>query len=84
MPRFKSTEQPPTGRRVLIQRHGELYHGTYLLEGQMVVVDSPMLGTKHGWLGDMTPEAVAKILLTELLEQYELRNAVNDDDYTGE
>lgn len=64
------------GRRVLVQRHGELYHGTYTVDGMMVVVDSPMLGTKRAWLGELTAEARAKLLLTELLEEHELRNAV--------
>jgi hypothetical protein len=82
MPRFKSTEQPPMGRHVLIQRRGELYHGSYSVDGLMVVVDSPMLGTKRAWLGELTAEARAKILLTELLEEQDKRNAVNDDDYT--
>ena len=81
MPRFKSAEQPPEGHRVLIQRHGELYHGTYTVDGPMVVVDSPMLGTKRSWLGEMSADSLAKILLTQLLEEYELRNAVNDDDF---
>jgi hypothetical protein len=74
MPRHKSTERPPAGRNVSIERHGKVHEGTYTVDGSMVTVNSLMLGTKSSHIGGSAPEALAKVLLTELLEAEERRN----------
>ncbi len=75
MTRQKSIEQPPAGRGVRIVLHGKDYEGTYTLDGPIVVVEAVMLGTKRAPLaGDVTPVALARLLLAELADEHERRS----------
>ena len=67
MPRFKSTERPPSGRVVQLEFDGRHYAGTYTVDGAMVTVDTLLLGSRTGAVGDRTPEVAARVLLLELV-----------------
>jgi hypothetical protein len=67
MPRNKSVEQPPRERSVSVELYGTIYEGTYTVNGDIVAVQSPALGVKWAQQrGGGPPDALAKILLTEL------------------
>ena len=67
MPRFKSTERPPSGRVVQLEFDGRHYAGTYTVDGPMVTVDTLLLGSRRAPLTDQAPEVVARVLLLELV-----------------
>ena len=67
MARFKNTEAGPVARAVRIERNGVVYDGSYTVSGPMITVSSPVLGSKTTQIGGSSPEALAKIILTELL-----------------
>jgi len=75
MARHKSIERPPQGRGVRIILAGESHEGTYTVNGPMITVDSVLLGSKRAPLGDATPEMLAKLLLAELVYEFQKRSA---------
>lgn len=75
MARHKSIERPLEGRNVRIVLDGESHEGTYTVSGPIVTVESLLLGTKRAPLGDATPEILAKLLLAELVYEFQKRSA---------
>ena len=75
MARHKSIERPPAGRHVQIEVDGTRYEGTYTVDGQIIIVDSLLLGSRRGRLGDGAPEIQARILLLELVHLNDRRTA---------
>jgi hypothetical protein len=67
MTRHKSIERPPAGRSVHIEFDGQHYEATYTVDGPMITVETLMLGIKRAPLGDASPEALARLLLAELV-----------------
>jgi hypothetical protein len=67
MPRHKSTERAPEGRLVRIVLDGQEHEGRYTVDGTMVIVESLLLGFKCARVGDTTPEALAKLMLAQLV-----------------
>ena len=67
MTRFRSIEQPPTGRSVSIELNGHAYEGTYTVNGPMLSLDTLTLGVRRAPLGDYAPEVLARLLLAELV-----------------
>ena len=66
MTRHKSIERPPVGTSIEIDFNGQHFEGSYTVDGPMVTVESPALGTKRAPLGDGAPLAIARLLLAEL------------------
>ena len=56
-------------RRVTVTVLGTSFEGTYYVQGQMVHVQWP-LGSKVTQLGKSPPEAMAKLLLLELVREH--------------
>ena len=75
MGRFKSVERTPAGRTVQINVRGENFEGTYCVNGPMITVDTLLFGTKRQLVGDHAPEALAKLMLAELLDDALCNNA---------
>jgi hypothetical protein len=75
MARHKSVERAPIARAAHIERNGTTYDGTYSINGPMITVSSPILGSKTTQLSASSPEALAKIILTELLFLEDERNS---------
>lgn len=75
MARHKSIERAPEGRDVRIVLNGESHEGTFTVNGPIITVDSVLLGTKRAPLGDATPEMLAKLLLAELVYDFQKRSA---------
>jgi hypothetical protein len=75
MARYKSVERPPTARSVQIEVDGQRYEGRYTVDGMIVRVDSLLLGSRCGPVGDGPPEIVAKLLLLELVHLSDRRSA---------
>ena len=75
MARHKSIERPPAGRSIHIEVNGVHYGATYTVDGQVVTVDTLLLGSRRGRLGDDSPEIVAKVLLLELVHMNDRRSA---------
>jgi hypothetical protein len=73
MPRHKSLERPPAGRSIRIDLQGEAYDGTYTVDGSMVTVESLTLGVRCARLSDASAEAVARLLLAEMVDEHERR-----------
>ena len=67
MTRFRSIEQPPTGRSVSIELNGHSYEGTYTVNGPMLSLDTLTRGVRREPLGDYDPEVLARLLLAELV-----------------
>lgn len=67
MARHRSIESGPAPRSVHIERDGTTYEGTYSINGAMITGSSPVLGSKTTQISGSSPEALAKIILTELL-----------------
>jgi hypothetical protein len=57
---------PTLARSVTVTIDGVAYHGTYLVQRSMIYVRSP-LGAVATQVGGSPPEAVAKLLLSELV-----------------
>ena len=75
MARHRSIERPPAGRSIHIEVDGVHYGATYTVDGQVVIVDTLLLGSRRGRLSDDPPEIVAKLLLLELVHLNERRTA---------
>ena len=75
MTRYKSAESSPIGRSVQIEVDGQRHEGRYTVDGKVVAVETLLLGSRRGPLGDGPPEIVAKILLLELVHLNERRTA---------
>ena len=75
MGRFKSVERAPAGRTIQINLRGKVYEGTYCLNGPMITVDTLLFGTKRQLVGDHAPEALAKLMLAELVDDALCNNA---------
>jgi hypothetical protein len=73
MARHKSLERPPAGRSIRIDLQGEAYDATYTVDGSMVTVESLTLGVRCGRLSDGSAEAVARLLLAEMVDENERR-----------
>ena len=73
MARHKSIERPPAGRSIRIDLRGETHEATYTVDGSMVSVESLTLGFKCAPLGDGSAEAVARLLLAEMVDENERR-----------
>ena len=58
MTRFRSIEQPPTGRSVSIELNGHAYEGTYTVNGPMLSLDTLTLGVRRGRWDDYAPEVL--------------------------
>jgi len=71
MTRFRSIEQPPTGRSVSIELNGHVYEGTYTVNGPMLSLDTLTLGVRCEPLADYAPEVLARLLLAELVYESE-------------
>ena len=71
MARHKSLERPPAGRSIRIDLRGETYDATYTVDGSMVTVESVTLGVKCARLSDNSPEALARLLLAELVDRWD-------------
>lgn len=71
MTRHKSSERPPEGRQFRIILDGREFEGTYTVNGPMIAMESLLLGVKRRQLGDGHPEALAKLLLAELVYEHE-------------
>jgi len=69
MTRHKSVECPIAGRGVRIEFDGRHYEGTYTVDGPVITVESLLFGSKRARLGDASPEALAKLLLAELVHE---------------
>ena len=67
MARIKNTEAGPVAHAVRIERNGIAYDGSYTVSGPMITVSSPVLGSKTTQISGTSPEALAKIILTDLL-----------------
>jgi hypothetical protein len=67
MARFKNAEAGPVSHAVRIVRNGIAYDGSYVVSGPMITVSSPVLGSKTMQISGTSPEALAKIILTEML-----------------
>jgi hypothetical protein len=57
---------PTLARSVTVTIDGVAYHGTYLVQRSTIYVRSP-LGAMTTQIGRSPPEAVAKLLLSELV-----------------
>ena len=57
---------PTLARSVTVTIDGVAYHGTYLVQRSMIYVRSP-LGAMATQVGGSPPEAIAKLLLSELV-----------------
>jgi hypothetical protein len=75
MGRFKSVERAPAGRVVQINLRGKAYEATYRIDGPMITVDTLLFGTKRQLVGDNAPDALAKLLLAELIDEALCNNA---------
>ena len=73
MPRYKSSERPPVGRRVQIEVDGQRYEGTYTIDGPLVTIDTLLLGSRRAAIGDRTPEIAARVALLDLVQARVLR-----------
>ena len=69
MTRHKSIECPIAGRGIRIEFDGQHYEGTYTVDGPVITVESLLFGSKRAQLGDASPEALAKLLLAELVHE---------------
>ena len=66
-----SSERPPSGHHFRITLDGREFEGTYTVNGPMLAVESLLLGIKRRQLGDTHPEALARLLLAELVYEHE-------------
>jgi hypothetical protein len=57
--------------QVSVTRGGKTYTATYKLEDELVFVSCWPLGTNATQLGGLTPQAVGRHLLTELVQGHE-------------
>ena len=71
MTRHKSSEHPPSGHHFRITLDGREFEGTYTVNGPMLAVESLLMGIKRRQLGDTHPEALARLLLAELVYEHE-------------
>ena len=69
MSRHKTIERPPVGRSIRIEFDGQHYEGTYTVDGPVITVETLTLGSRRARLGDAVPEALAKLLLAELVHE---------------
>lgn len=69
MTRHKSVECPIVGRGIRIEFDGQHYEGTYTVDGPVITVESLRFGSKRARRGDALPEALAKLLLAELIHE---------------
>ena len=60
---------PTLVKNVTVTVVGATFEGTYYVQGQMVHVQWP-LGSKATQLGKSSPEAMAKLLLLELVQEH--------------
>jgi len=58
--------KPTAVNPVAVTIDGVTHHGTYFVQGSTVHVQSP-LGSKKTHVGGAPPEAIAKLLLSELV-----------------
>ena len=72
MTRHKSSERPPSGHHFRITLDGREFEGTYTVNGSMLAVESLLMGIKRRQLGDTHPEALARLLLAELVYEHEV------------
>jgi hypothetical protein len=68
-------EHPPAGRRVCVELNGQVYEGTFTVDGPMLTLAAPTLGVKRVPLMDNKPHALAKLLLTELVYEMEWKRS---------
>ena len=66
--RLMSPGRPFLVRSVTVTIDGVAHHGTYYVQGSMVHVRSP-LGEKIAKIGRSPPEAIARLLLSELARE---------------
>ena len=71
---LKSTERPVAERGLRIEFDGKTYEGSYTVDGPVVAVSSVMLGTKCALRRGVPPDALAKIMLTEMVYEEQERN----------
>jgi hypothetical protein len=71
MTRHKSSERSPEGRHFRITLDGREFEGTYTVNGPILAVESLLMGMKRRQLGGAHPEALARLLLAELVYEHE-------------
>jgi len=71
MTRHKSSERSPEGRHFRITLDGREFEGTYTVTGPILAVESLLMGMTRRQLGDAHPEALARLLLAELVYEHE-------------
>ena len=74
MPRHKSAERPLAEHSVRIHFEGKTYEAAYTVDGPIVAINSTKLGSKSALRGGIPPDALATIMLTELVYQDQERN----------
>jgi len=67
----QNSERPPEGHRFRITLDGREFEGTYTVNGPILAVESLLMGMKRRQLGGAHPEALARLLLAELVYEHE-------------